>query len=401
MTRIIPAIAVAMSLACAGLPSDAKAEEALWSHVFGGKKGEGIYDLVPTKDGGVAVAAYTWSGGGGKADAWLLGMNADGNTILNKILGGKKSDEIVRVAAMPDGRLLAAGYTRSESSKGGRAWWVQLDGKGKKVAEWLDAEGQDSSLQDFAFLPDGGWVTTGSRWGGLKDKWLLWVSRFDSQGKQLWAKSYGGKEFDHGGGVVALADGSFAVLGSTQSKGAGSNDLWLLKLDADGNKVWDRTFGGPKADLGQSLHAVADGGLIVIGHTGSKGAGEADGWIMKLAADGALVWEKTIGTPDYEWLMDGAVLKDGSIIAVGSTRPQKGGEKSAFIVRLDKDGTVLWQQRIGGKGSAVFNAVALLADGRLTIGGSIAKDGKGNEAWLFTMRDDGTLPATVKPNVTN
>lgn len=401
MNRIIPAIAVVASLAGISLPGDANADASLWNHVFGGKKGEGVYDLAPTADGGVAVAAYTWSGGGGKADAWILGMKANGTTTLNKVLGGQKSDEMVRIAPMPGGNLLAAGYTRSKSSKGGRAWWMQLDGKGKKIAEWLDAEGQDSSLQDFAFLPDGGWVATGSRWGGLKDKWLLWVSRFDGQGNQVWTKSYGGKQFDHGGGVVALADGSFAVLGITQSKGAGSNDLWLLKIDADGNKVWDRTFGGPKADLGQSLHATADGSLVVIGHTGSKGAGEADGWIMKLTADGDLIWEKTIGTPGYEWLMDGAVLKDGSIVALGSTRPKEGGKKSAFIARLDKDGAVLWQQRIGAKGAAVFNAVAQLADGRLAIGGSMAVDGKGNDAWLFTMKDDGNLPAAVKQQVMN
>jgi hypothetical protein len=99
----------------------------------------------------------------------------------------------------------------------------------------------------------------------------------------VWDRAYGGAERDEAFPIVALADGGFAVAGYTGSKGAGEADMWVLRLDESGNVVWDQTFGGAERDSAKSIVALADGGFAVAGYTGSKGAGEYDMWVLRLA----------------------------------------------------------------------------------------------------------------------
>ena len=99
----------------------------------------------------------------------------------------------------------------------------------------------------------------------------------------VWDHTYGGAERDGAFSIVALADGGLAVAGLTESKGAGDADMWVLRLDEAGNVLWDHTYGGAVWDQAYSIVALADGGFAVAGYTGSKGAGEYDMWVLRLA----------------------------------------------------------------------------------------------------------------------
>ena len=95
----------------------------------------------------------------------------------------------------------------------------------------------------------------------------------------LWDRTYGG---DSASSIVALADGGFAVAGVTSFKGAGYDDMWVLRLDEAGNVLWDQTYGGAERDRAYSIVALADGGFAVAGYTESKGAGNRDMWVLRL-----------------------------------------------------------------------------------------------------------------------
>jgi len=98
----------------------------------------------------------------------------------------------------------------------------------------------------------------------------------------VWDNTYGGAEGDGANSIVALADGGFAVVGDTNSKGAGKGDMWVLRLDEAGNVVWDHAYGGAEWDIASSIVALADGGFAVAGSTNSKGAGDGDMWVLRL-----------------------------------------------------------------------------------------------------------------------
>ena len=87
---------------------------------------------------------------------------------------------------------------------------------------------------------------------------------------------------------MELSGGGFAVAGTTRSKGAGNNDIWILRLDGSGNLVWEKTYGGIAYDLATSIVEVNGGGFAVAGYTYSKGAGGRDVWILRLDSEGNL-----------------------------------------------------------------------------------------------------------------
>jgi PKD repeat protein len=96
-----------------------------------------------------------------------------------------------------------------------------------------------------------------------------------------WERTFGGSKWDEGHSVQQTKDGSYILLGYTWSFGAGGHDFWLIKTDAQGNKQWDKTFGGSDRDVGYSVQQTSDGGYILLGYTDSFGAGGKDFWLIK------------------------------------------------------------------------------------------------------------------------
>ena len=235
-------------------------------------------------------------------------------------------------------------------------------------------------------LADGGLAVAGrttSKGAGKQDMWVL---RLDGSGNVVWDRTFGGGEDDWATSVVALADGGLAVAGLTASKGAGNADMWVLRLDGSGNVVWDRTFGGSENDWASSVVALADGGLAVAGHTESKGAGDADMWVLRLDGSGNVVWERTFGGGESDEAGSVVALADGGLAVAGSTRSKGAGTRDMWVLRLDGSGNVLWDRTFGGGLSDWASSVVALADGGLAVAGGTESKGAGKfDVWVLRL----------------
>ena len=108
-------------------------------------------------------------------------------------------------------------------------------------------------------------------------------------------KTFGGRNPDWGRWVQQPTDGGYIITGTKSSSSTKNEEVWLIKTDNLGNKMWDRTFGGTEYDLGECVQQTSDGGYIITGFTISFGSGSKDIWLLKLNGYGDIVWEKTYG----------------------------------------------------------------------------------------------------------
>jgi hypothetical protein len=157
-------------------------------------------------------------------------------------------------------------------------------------------------------------------------------------GNGVWDKTFGGSGYDVGKSVQHTSDGGYIVAGYTTSYGAGGEDVRIIKTDSSGNRTWDRIFGGVEDDEGHSVAQTSDGGYIITGFTSSYGAGGRDVWLIKIDASGNKVWDRTFGGTGGEGGNSVRQTSDGGFIVVGSTDSYGAGGTDILLIKTDADG---------------------------------------------------------------
>jgi hypothetical protein len=206
-----------------------------------------------------------------------------------------------------------------------------------------------------------------------------------------WAKTYGGPDDDKAAAVLQAQDGGFTIVGETHSFGAGSADIWVLKLNKNGAIEWQKTFGGPQFDTGWSIQQTTDEGFIVAGLTYSFGAGSADIWVLKLNKNGVIEWQKTFGGSAFDGAHSIQQTTNGGYIVAGYTQSF---QKSILILKLDRYGAIEWQKTYGSSHSEWPLSVLQTSDGNYIISShsnSFSLNGYYTNIWILKIDSNGDI----------
>jgi hypothetical protein len=203
----------------------------------------------------------------------------------------------------------------------------------------------------------------------------------------LWSKTYGSTGFDNGYAVRQTSDGGYIVAGFAESYGAGSNDIYLIKTDANGDSIWTRTFGGVNIDECYSIEETNDGGFIIAGHTLSFGTGSSDAFLIKTNSNGYPLWIKALGGTGFESAYSIQETYDGGYIVTGSTSSFGAGSADVYLIKTDSVGDTLWTKTFGGIDDEVGNYVRQTDDGGYIIAGNTISFGAGN-ADVYIIKTD-------------
>jgi predicted secreted protein len=371
--------------------ASAEAQVASWSRTYGGTSDDEARAIVPTSDGGYVVAGITQSFGAGSRDVWVLKLDGSGNVQWQKTYGGPGADAAFDMARTSDGDYVVAGQTQSFGAGGNDVWVLKLDSSGN--VQWQKTYGGTNEEWARAIVPsDGGYVVAGAAGSvGGQDAWVL---KLDGSGNVVWQKIYGGAKFDWAGEVIRTSDGGYLVAGATQSFGAGGYDAWVLKLDGSGNVQWQKTYGGPRNDYAYALSLTLDGGYLVAGATESFGAGSYDVWVLKLDGSGDVVWQKTYGGGGTNWDVASAIVPtaDGGYVVAGRTGSFGAGGDDVWVLKLDGSGNVQWEKTYGGPGDDAAFDMALTSDGGYAVTGRTLSFGAGqSDVWVLKLETDGTM----------
>jgi hypothetical protein len=319
------------------IKTDARGE-LLWTRTYGGPAGEVDCSVTETTDGGFIISARTGSYGEGDTDVFLIKTASDGTSEWTKTIGGKAYEEGHCIIETKSGNYVHCGYTTSFGAGGDDIYLMLHRPDGSLVfAKTFGGSGTEHGHL-MTETADGGFAivgTTTSFGAGNYDVYLL---KTDSLGNLLWSKTFGGAANEDGWGIKATADGGFILTGYTKSFGAGEDDLFLIKTDANGNQQWCRAYGNTNTDLGYSVELASDGGFIIGGITLAPGKTTADVYLVKTDANGNPQWSRTYGGDEDDGCQSIVATKDGGYFISGYTTTFGAGDWDFYLIKTDNQG---------------------------------------------------------------
>lgn len=392
--------------------------EVEWVRTFGGSGEETAQAVIATTDGGYAVLGFTNSTDGdvfGKStpvnDYWLLKFDAQGDLQWNKTYGGSKDDRGQSLVQTNDGGFALTGYAMSDDGDGSinngfhDNWVIKVDAQG--ALQWEKSfgfSGHDHSY-DIITTEDGGYFFTGflditaAREDGNTEKFStltrhgvgeFWGTKIDATGALQWRGYFGGTNNDRSHAVVRSDDGGFVMSGFSESADfdisntQGSYDFWLVKIDANGNFLWERSFGGTGIEISYDIAKTRDGGYVITGNTFSTDGdvsntnGASDIWMVKVDKEGQMLWERTYGGSGFDAAQAVIASKNGGYFIVGNTKSTDKdastnyGENDIWMMKTDESGNLVWQKSFGGSGFDFGFDVVEHPDGSIVLVGEMA-----------------------------
>jgi hypothetical protein len=324
--------------------------EKEWSKTFGGSNEDHLHGITPTADGGFLTIGYTKSNDGDivqkistEEDIWLTKFNAAGEIIWSKTYGGSMDDYGYSVHENPDATLVIASYSKSSD---------------------VDVP-SNLGMHDF------------------------FIFKTDAQGNIIWKKSYGFSSHDHAHKVISTSDGGYFIAGFIDYSGIGKSmatlhgvgEFYGLKLDSEGNKLWDRYFGGTQNDRIFDVVEADDTGLVMVGYSESNdfdaddNHGSYDFWVVKVSNSGTLVWKKSYGGSGIDQPYGIAKTMNNSYLVAGISNSNDGdvsenlGQNDVWVIHITDNGSLLWEKSFGGSGFDAATSLKRMRNGNYLISG--------------------------------
>lgn len=371
--------------------------------------------------------------------------NTQGFTVdFIKVLGGSQVDTFQSVAVSSDGGYVALGHTQSidgdvtdNDTQINKLWLVKTNEDGD--VQWSKTYGgsEDNRGSKVISTTDGGYAMLGyseSSDGNLTENagfYDHWVVKLDSEGAIEWQKSFGFSGSDQALDIIQTTDGGYFTSGflDVSASGGDGNDgfqedqdisqtratlhgvgeFWGHKLDASGNLVWRRYFGGSNNDRAYAAAQAPDGGILMTGSSESEdfdvsaSQGSYDFWAVRIDNTGTLLWEKSMGGSQIEIAYALTTTADGNYLLAGDTRSSDGdvtsfrGSADVWLVKIDDQGELLWQKTLGGSNFDTARAITPISGGYALTGASRSADGQvtqnngQNDFWVATINENGEL----------
>ena len=359
-----------------------------WARTYGGTELDYAEFIQQTSDGGYIVVCRTDSFGAGSADVWVLKLDGEGSVVWQKTFGGPGYETATSIQQTSDMGYVLTSYMAAFGTPPDFDLWVlKLNADGTVAWQKTYDNGGSEGGVSIQETSGGGYVVIGVAGPPVADGGAVWILKLDTNGNVIWEKTYGGPDNDYARSIQQIVGGGYIVAGITGPHD--TRDVWVLKLNVDGSVAWQKTYGGADRYEAVSIHQTSDGGYIV---GGTCIASDADFWVMKLEGDGTVEWEKAYGGTDSDWADSLQKTSDGGYVIAGYTRSFGAGGADAWVLKLKGDGTVEWERTYGGTEDDWATSVQQTSDGGYILAGSTdLSDGGSSDAWVLKLDSSGNI----------
>ncbi len=328
--------------------------ELVWQKTYGGSNDDRAEHIIQTNDGGFAIIGYNNSNDGnatenaGGRDIWIIKTDSQGEINWQQSIGFSGNDQGLSVIQTNDGGYFIGGIidvtaSGGEGNKGvntkrhagGDYWGLKLNASGQ--LEWRKFFGgfntdtcYDVTETDDGYLLIGSSDSNDVDIKNNKGSYDIWLVKIDKTGSLVWEKSLGGSEIDEGYQLIKSGDNNFVIAGETRSNDQdisnqnGGADVWIVKINPEGDLIWQKTFGGSSFDVSRGITQTNDGFALVGSSRSSdkqveSNNGQNDVWVLKLDTNGNLKSQKVFGGSEIDFGYGITQLADGTLVVVGES----------------------------------------------------------------------------------
>ena len=320
----------------------------------------------------------------------------------NRTYGGSSDDVGTYGQQTKDGGYIITGYTSSYGADAPFSWLIKVQHRGDLSLIKTDADGQkewDRTYgglgKDLGFFvqqtKDEGYIIV----GGKKSFWIigsydLWIIKTDAKGNVLWDRTFGGSGEDLGFSVQQTNDDGYIIAGYTSF--TNGKKAWIIKIDSQGNKQLDMATGRADSEAA-SIGLTKDGGYIITGYTPSSGSGKEDVWLIKTNSKLHWDWLKTFGGPNRDLGLSVQETEDGGYIIAGLTESFGAGKGDVWLIKTDPKGDREWDRTFGGSNFDSGASVQQTRDGGYIVTGynTTTIDNVGSYSRLFNSDNIGRV----------
>jgi len=268
-----------------------------------------------------------------------------------------------------------------------RIYISKLDSLGKIIWENSIGGNYVNYATDFLIDSDKGFMISGYTDKNFELGYDVLLIKTDSLANNIWTKTYGGSDWDFGYSLIKTIDSNYVVAGETYSYGVKCSDVFVIKVNDNGDTLWQKVIGGDSIDYAFSVTINYDSNYIIGANTNSRGAGKNDAWVIKMEQNGDTICSKTYGGVKNDILYSIITTKDSAFAFSGSTESPPAILSAAWLVRTNKTMNAEWtlpQPWMVGKGYGSYNSVVIDKKGNYAMAGYIG-DTLGNKDMYFSV----------------
>jgi hypothetical protein len=310
----------------------------LWTRTLGGLNNEYGFSVKQTSDGGYIVSGgtrgilvnYSW--------VYLIKTDANGDTLWTRIIKINDYNSGAEVIQTTDGGFVITGASTTLAGNADVSL-IKTDSNGNIL--WVKSIGDPAYTESGYSVKqttDGGFIIVGEISGPINTHILL--LKTDSSGILMWSKKIGRGHFDAGYSVDQLADGGYIIEGASSDVNSADYHIFLIRTDVNGDTLWTRILGGPNFLGSQSGHLTSDGNYIVAGHKGNLGVNHYNLFLGKVDLNGNSIWTKTFGDTNNVLGISVSQTGDGGYVIVGRTNSFGMGDDDVYLIKTDADGNI-------------------------------------------------------------
>jgi PKD repeat protein len=364
----------------------------VWAKTDGFSGDDRAASVAVAGNGDLYIVSTVTQPGADNTDIQLQRRNASGETIGTYFFGGDE-DETAGAVIFSDDELIIGGTTESFGVGGEDAYVLRVDTVGQEI--WAETFGtfSDDTIESGVTV-DGGFVFVGQTSPTGQVSPNVYLLKVDGDGELVWSKSYGTSSREVGHGVRVTSDGGFIIAGEQVKTNA---DMFVVRADKDGKELWSGAYGGEGAGSERAFEPFASGdGFVILGTGYSETITGYDVMILKLDKDGKKVSTAFAGGLNRE---DGfsAIAVGSNFIVAGSTTTATEGKEDVYLLSVKADGTENWAHSFGGLEKDVASDI-VASDGDFVIVGNTASWGEGGtDGYLLRTNSLGNGPQVPTP----